>query len=103
MAGIVGVGVGLLLATALSNNGTEQRAAFARNLSTRLEARGIRLLASELARASTGVIWVLTLQLASQHVMTLHAPVNGQTDPFSMAASADIAERVAHYIETHGA
>jgi hypothetical protein len=103
MAGLVGIGIGVIVGAAIANNTAERSAAFSRSLSEYLAQRGIRLLASNLGRSGQGPVWVLTLQLPNDHVLTLNATVPGGMDAMASATSANIAARVVEHIEASAA
>jgi hypothetical protein len=63
-------------------------------LRDQLTARGVALVAAELGRTGEQGLWVLTLQLPNQHVITVHAPVEPSFDPLALEVADHIALRV---------
>lgn len=75
----------------------DARAAFLARLSRRLSDSSYALLRCELGRESAGAkrgVWMLTLELPNQNVLTLRAPLAADQDPFAADVCDDIAGRV---------
>jgi hypothetical protein len=69
-------------------------AAFLDRLSNLLRAREYTLVRAEFGREATRAVWMLTIQLPNQHVLTLRAPLEPSEEPFSPKVCEDIAKRV---------
>jgi hypothetical protein len=97
-AGLLGLGV--LVGAAVLSGSADRRAIFTQRLREQLQLRNIELLAANLGRDAQRAIWVLTLRLPNQHVLTLHAPVDPKHDPLAPELAFDVAARAIAFV-TH--
>ncbi len=100
-AGIVGL-LGLGLAAVLSS-GKDERAAFSERLAEDLAAFGYSVVKSELGRSPANApVWNVTLQHPYRGVMTLTAEFPHGTAPYAIATAANLAQRIAAYLQGVG-
>lgn len=97
-AGLIGLGLGLLVGAALTGGRPERRAASFARIRDRLQSAGLRLLAAEVARSADAAVWVLTLELPDQRVRTLQAPLRSGEDPDAAPVCDSVADRVIDYV-----
>lgn len=77
---------------------SDLRAAFLDRLGNRLRARSFGLVTGEFGRERANAVWMLTVQLPNQHVLTLRAPVESGADPFAPEVCDGIAKRVIAFL-----
>jgi len=76
----------------------DRRTVFIQNLRTQLQRSKAELLAANLGRNALQAIWVLTLRLPNQHILTLRAPIDPKQDPLAPELASDIAARVTAFM-----
>lgn len=100
-AGLLGLGIGVLLGAALSNDGmTPRRAAFTQSLRAHLAQHRLDLLGVEFARTDDKPLWILTLGLGERKIMTLHASVDPPRDPFAPETAAWVSDLLVRYLRS---
>lgn len=73
----------------------DRRAGFLDLLSNRLRARSLALVSAEFGRQANHPLWMLTLELPNQHVITVQAQLDDNVeDPFAPAVCEDVARRL---------
>jgi hypothetical protein len=77
-----------------THRSTDRRGTFIERLSRQLEGERCSLVRAEFGREATRGVWILTLELPNQHVVTLRAPVAANADPLAPKVCDDIAARV---------
>ena len=88
------MGRAVVAVAARASGNVDRRAAFLRRLEDTLGTKGVSLLASELGREAAQAVWLLTVQLPNQAVLSVRAAVLAGQDPLDPELGADIALRV---------
>lgn len=101
-AGVVGLGIGLLVGAAIVSNSSDRHAQFVGTLNTALMRRGIILRSANLGRDVTRPIWALTLRLPNQHIVSVHAPIDPPGDPLNTAFCEGMADQVMIWLRGQG-
>lgn len=100
-AGILGL-LGLGLAAMISS-GMDERTAFKERLADDLAAFGYSVVKAELGRSPANApVWNVTLQHPYRGVMTLTAEFPQGTSPSVITTAADLAQRIAAYLQGLG-
>ena len=83
----------------MMRSSTDRRTAFVQRLRERLVLHEFTLIAADLGRTGTLALWVLTLQLPNQRVITVHAPLEHAIDPVGLGAVDPIVLRILKHFD----
>ena len=97
-AEFVNLGLGGFVGSAVAAGASQRRIASAALLRDRLRRSGVALVTAELGRTPAGAAWVLTLETADQHVVTVNVALSPGQDAHSMETTEDVAARVMQYL-----
>jgi hypothetical protein len=102
VAGVLGFGLGMLIAGAMSGNAPEQRTNFRSRLRETLANHYVDLVNAVVASGPAGREWRITMQLPDRRVLTVSAPLGPQQDALSVATCDEVSTRVLRYLrDTH--
>ena len=79
----------------------EKRKAFAGRVHKFLILSDVKLISSELGRDASRAIWILTVLLPNQRILTLHAPVRSPYDPYAPQTVMSVVFRALRYLRAH--
>ena len=81
----------------------DRRGGFAERLRKliRLLSPPIDVVSADLGRNGAQTLWVLGIKLTNGHVVTLHAPIAVESDPFSDATCSELAGRLQKWLRAH--
>lgn len=100
-AGLVGVGLGMLIGAAIASDSTNKRAIFTNSVRALLAARHVDLLGAELGRNAGQAIWLLTMRLPGGQVLTAHVPVGLSQEPLAPQTARSVADRVVAHLRSN--
>lgn len=95
----LGAGLGLILGAALGSS--DRRALFTALAREHLAKSHVTLLGAELGRNAGAALWIMTVRLPTEHVLTIQVPVNASHDPLSLETAGGVTSRVLNYLHAN--
>ena len=87
-------GLGIATGAAMMAGTAQKRAVSNERIRVGLQALGLTLTSAELGRTQIGPVWVLTIILPDQRVMTASVQLQAAQDPHTPEAAAEVIQRV---------
>lgn len=94
--GLLGLGLGVLVGAAISS--ASQRNASKERLRARLAEGDVALLEADVGRQGDHSVWVLTVEVPNQGVLTVQAALLPGQDPHTYSTCDEVAKRVLQHL-----
>ncbi len=95
-------GVSEIVTAAVRHRTAERKVEFTEALRKVLRPKGIDVLGAYIAQGSTGPSWVLTFELPSKSITTVHAAISAGRSLFDSETCDDIATRAERHFRSRG-